>query len=320
MSTLTRRDLLRTSLLLGGTVCAPHFWAPGARAATTRVQSPPDQYFLVVGGGGALIQSVIGISEVPPAASAPQSAHPMITRPVITPGLITPAPQGAFLPPQPNQFQFALGWQPSQALANWVAGAVNHAAGRQDGSLVVTDYNLRVKMVHAWTGGSISQVVWPGCNVYAKDLVSPVVTAHAVTLQSRPGDGSPIASGYVTRARVWSRSNYRVTSNANIDFSRVATVSDLTFAPASYGGAVTLVLPERWVAPFSAALQAGGALVPGQSTDITIQFLRPDMATVLASVTLRNCLVTSVTQLSTVQIVYGVAMTYADASLGILPA
>ena len=324
MAIHTRRDLLRNSLLLGGTLCAPHIWAA---TGTVRNYAAGHQ-ILLVRGGTAGIASLISTRMAPTTLTA-APAPPKVPAMTVAPAVAARLQSMAIAPPETNTVQFALGWNMSPPVVDWLTGAVNHVISSQDGSVVTMDYDYKVTQTLDWTAGSIAQVIWPGCAAASHDTPNPVITVQAATLRYRPGDHRPMP-GYSppgkTAGKAWLRANYRVTSNTNIDLTTVASVSDLLFVPTSYGGAVTLSLGfgrERpdLLGPFTAALQAGGALVPGQSTDITIQYLDPGLVNALASVTLHNCRVISVGPGSLGLVPNtAVAINYADASLSILPA
>jgi len=333
MAMHTRRDLLRTSLLLGGALSAPRIWT-----ATTSGYTP-DRHVVLVAGGAAFIDSVATVfapAPAPaPAARAPAVAVAPATAPARTntPTAINPAVQGPISSAASrlrvaNQISFALPCVGvGQPIANWLAGAVNHVPSLQDGSACTLDYNYKLLERYDWTGGSISQVTWPVCDGGSIALAGPVITVLAGTLsvQAYPRSSagpSPVPPALLTvlsSQKYWRASEFLVTSNANIDLSRISSVSALTLAPAAYAGTVALVNEKTRSLPFYAALRAGGMLIPGQSTNIAIQY----GAAPGVSVTLRNCLVASVMPIPIKrgvgeQIERTVAtLNYADASLNI---
>lgn len=332
MAMHTRRDLLRTSLLLGGALSAPRIWAATTAAnlgytAARRV--------VLVAGGAAFIDSVATVFAPAPAAvrapavaAAPATAPARTNTPVaINPAVQSPisaAPSGLRAA---NQISFALPCGGvGQPIANWLAGAVNHVPSLQDGSVCTLDYNFKLLERYDWTGGSISQVTWPVCDASSVAPAGPVITVLAATLsvQAYPGSSagpSPVPPALLTvlsSQKYWRASEFLVTSNANVDLSRISSVSALTLAPAAYAGTFTLVNEPSRSLPFYAALRAGGMLMPGQSTNLAIQY----GAAPGVSVTLRNCLVASVVpfnqQANGETIVRTVVtLNYADASLSI---
>lgn len=325
MAMHTRRDLLRNSLLLGGALHAPRIWAAVNRGYT------PNTHVLLVAGGAAFIDSVASVFARAPAAAAPPPA--LATAPAVASvraGTLAAASTVAGQL-QANQISFTLPCTGvSQPVATWVAGAVNHAPSLLDGTACTLDYNFRCLERYDWTRGSISQVAWPGCDASSAALVAPLISVRAVTLTAQTysaasGVASPVPPALMSTLRspgYWRAADFLVTSNANADFSRVARVSPLTLAPAAYAGTFSFVEAESRILPFEAALRAGGMLVPGQSTNIAVQYLSPDRTMTFASVTLRNCLVASVVpqkvEANNETIMMFVAtLQYSDASLSI---
>lgn len=333
MAMHTRRDLLRNSLLLGGALQAPRIWAAVNRAYT------PNTQVLLVAGGAAFIDSVAPVFAPAPAAAAPPlavAAAPAVapvrtgtlaaTNPAVQSSLSTAASQL-----QANQISFILPCAGvSQPIATWVAGAVNHAPSLLDGTACALDYNFRLLQRYDWTRGSISQVAWPGCDASSAAPAAPWITVRAVTLSAQTysaasGAASPVPPALMSTLRspgYWRACDFLVTSNANIDFSRIFSVSPLTLAPAAYAGTFSFVEEESRILPFEAALRTGGMLMPGQSTNIAVQYLSSDRTATFASVTLRNCLVASVAGQNigpggeTVRR-FVATLNYSDASLGI---
>ncbi len=231
------------------------------------------------------------------------------------------------LPPQTNQIQLALGWAVAKSVADWLKAAVAHTPVRVDGSIVVVDSSLQMKAAYDWTGGSVSQVLWPACDAGLNAPASPVVTIQTVTLTPRPSVSGPLAGNWSVQRRGWTQNDFGLTSNANIGASlqKILRVSALSLSPGISGGSVEMTFAfglERpdLMAPFMGAMQAGGQIVPGQSTDITLHNLTPNLAAEMSAVTLLNC---RVTRISTGPAAPGVrpmsvvALSFADASVSI---
>lgn len=326
----TRRELLRTSLLMGGALCAP-------RIAGAQVSYTAGHFALLVGGSPVFIDSFQILTQpaamqpsttAPAAVSAPAVASTATSatatlNPAVRPLVSATASQLSV--PQvsvPYRFSFSsTAWfGGSQALANWVAGAVNHLPTLQDGSYCAYDFDYRQVSRQDWTAGAISQVTWPGCEATATTAAFPVITVDAATMRWVKGDGSAlpgILSG--PKQKSWRACDFRVTSNAFINAAQIASVSALSLAPSVYAGTVafgynTNPQPAILLAPFATALQRGGMLISGQPTNIAIELLTPGLTATLATVTLRDCRVASVNNASPRAVV---TMNYADAALSV---
>lgn len=326
MAMHTRRDLLRHSLLLGGTLCTPR-WAACQRSYTAA------RYLLLVAGDAAFVGSVQTQSAPPPAAprtAAPATALPSTMAPaqttssLINPVMKAPTITGANQLQVANQITFTLELGASQPIDTWVAGAVDHTPVLQDGSICALDFNYQLIQRTDWTGGAIAQVIWPACDVTSTAAVFPAIFINAATLHyttagagSSPINPTQIASKSNIK-NYWRACDFLVSSNANINPAQIAGVSALTLVPAVYGGTVSFgyyfgfnaAAAAAALAPFQAATQTGGMLLAGQSTDIAIQYgLRP-----LPRITLRGCRVASVSNVLPTSVV---TMNYADALLSV---
>ncbi|HYL00358.1 MAG TPA: hypothetical protein VEU78_04135 [Steroidobacteraceae bacterium] len=323
----TRRELLRTSLLLGGALCAPRNALAQLRSYTA------GRFALFVGGTPAFIDAFQMLTQ--PAATQPSSSVPAaVSAPAVAPA--APSVVAATSPvvrvpttvvgasQLPAAYQFSVSssvwFGGSQSLANWVAGAVNHLPSLQNGSVCNYDFNYRQVTRDDWTAGAVSQVIWPGCEATSTAAASPVITVDAATMRFSIGDGSAFPGTLLgPKAKNFRACDFLVTSNVNINAAQIASVSALTLAPSVYAGTVafgynTGAQPAMVLAPFATALQTGGMLISGQSTDITIAFLTPARTATLAAITLRDCRVASVNNVSPRALV---TMNYADASLSV---
>ncbi|HET7757057.1 MAG TPA: hypothetical protein VFK87_07365 [Steroidobacteraceae bacterium] len=326
----TRRELLRTSLLLGGALCAPR-----VIAATQSYWTSPGRFALFVGANPAFVDSFQILTQpapmqplrtTPTAASAPAVASSATSTLASTSPVVRPPTTIVAASQLRAAYQFSFSstvWLGgSQSLASWVAGAVNHSPSLQDGSVCSYDFNYRQVAREDWTAGAISQVIWPGCEAASTTTAFPVITVDAATMRWVKGDGSSIPGTLLApKQKYWRTCDFRVTSNVNINAAQIASVSALTFAPSAYAGSVafgynTGAQPAMVLAPFTTALQTGGMLIAGQSTDIAIAFLTPGLTATLATITLRDCRVASVGNVSPRAVV---TMNYADASLSVSP-
>lgn len=320
----TRRDLLRYSVALGGTLCRPR-WAACLPSYT------PSLYLLLVAGDAAFVGSVQSQSVPPPAVpptAAPATALPSTKVPAqTTSSLVSPVVKAPTLTAAnqlqvANQITFTLTeFGASQPIASWVAAAVNHVPALQNGSICALDYDYKLVLRTDWTGGAIGQVIWPACDITSTVAAFPTIFINAATLHhTTAGAGSsPVSPTLKTRARsYWRACDFLLSSNANISPSQIAAVSALTLAPAVYGGTVAFgynfgfnaAAAAAALAPLQAATQAGGMLLAGQATNIAIQYgMLP-----LPRITLRDCRVAGVSSGSPTSVV---TMTYADASLSI---
>ena len=329
MAMNTRRELLRTSLLLGGAFCAP-------RIAGAQRSYSVDRFVLFVGGSPAFTNSFQILTQ--PAATQPSTAAPATvsapavatvarsavaaTGPVVRPPTTIVA---ASQLPAAYQFSFSstvsLGGSPS--LANWIAGAVNHSPSLQDGSCCAYDFNYKAVSRVDWTAGAISQVIWPGCEATSTTTALPVIRVDAPTMHWLTGDvcSFPVTLLGPKQSGPWRACDFRVTSSVNINAAQIASVSALTLAPSVYAGTVVFgfnagAQPAILLAPFATALQTGGMLIPGLSTNIAIEFLTPGLTATLATINLRDCRVAGVNNASPRAMV---TMNYADASLSVSP-
>jgi hypothetical protein len=305
----TRRDLLRTSLLVGGALSAQRLaGACGVRRFTDA------HYVLFVAGNAVAVESVTS-TQIAPVPAPVRTPGPVSLAPPTVASVQAPArtlaPSG--LVPQTTapfayQLSFALGTLTSP-IASWVSGAVNHVLSPQNLTLRVYDFNYRGVAATDWTGAVIAQVLWPACDATSTAIAAPVVTVQAVTQHEGP-DSSPYPfplKGMGPAPFRLSANDFRVTLSANVFPAPIVSIGALTLLPATYSGAVALgfnVGPDPIaMTRFEAALQAR------QVTDITIQYGN------LATVTLRNCYVANVTGVLASPTVI---MNYADASLSIV--
>lgn len=328
MAMHTRRDLLRTSLLLGGAVYAPRAFA---QVTATPRSYTAGRFAVLVGGSAVAVESFNilaeppvaskGLSAAPPAMAAPAVAAPRASALAATNQAVKVPASGPSQLHLDYVLSMSLPWNGViRAIANWVAGAVNHVPSLLDGTFCSADFTYKAAECIDWSSGVIAQVTSPACEATSTARALPTIIFDSATLHWRPGGGADMRGKFTQIKQKSLRAcDFLVTSNANINASQIASVSALTLAPTVYGGTVAFGFNSGFslpgmptvLTPFQAAVQAGGMMMRGQSTDIAIQYgLAPGV-----SITLHDCRVASVNNGPPRPTV---TMSYADASLSIL--
>ena len=265
MNTLSRRDVLTYSALMGGTAFLSTLH-PGLGSAAQNLMAGMimSRGYLLIGDAKSPIRSLLSM----------QAANP-------------------------SQLQVALAWAFTKPLVDWMLEALARKSLQRPGAVEFATPAGQLAQ-YSWADGVVAQLQFPPCDATsAVDDLTPVLTIQAGPLSAKPVEPAP--QGWGSPTPRWYQNTFRVDSNASggiVDFRRTLSVSALNLSPRARGGTVGVVLafglehPE-WVNPLIQVASVGGQLLPGQPTSLTVNYLDRRFQ-LLASVTLNGCRLTAV--------------------------
>jgi hypothetical protein len=198
--------------------------------------------------------------------------------------------------------------QNSKALLDWMTSSLNAEHTRNDGALVVADFDLKAKSRRDFFGALITEVGFPALDGSSKDAAYMTVKCKPETIRYVPGDDAVIQASADVTTKKWLCSNFRV-NIGELPCDRVSKVDAITWKQGVVKDEVgkfrepaieptKIEIPnlkltisgadlDKW-AEWHKSFVIDGKCTDGDELDGSIEWLGPDMDEVLGTMELFN--------------------------------